>query len=79
MSVEADQYRFSFGFPAGDQYYFILQGIRPMKTVMMHGILWKPDPQYYLYSDGWLYDPESQTFYGKITPRQEREEIVLSY
>jgi hypothetical protein len=50
-----------------------------MKSVVLHEIPWKPDPQYSQYTDGWIYDPESQTLFGKITHRQAEEELLLNY
>lgn len=75
----ASQYRFVFSFPAGETHYFLLQGVPLMKSVVLHEILWKPDPQYSQYTDGWTYDPESQTLFGKITHRRADEELVLNY
>jgi hypothetical protein len=75
----ASQYRFVFSFPTGEAHYFLLQGVQPMKSIVLHEILWKPDPQYSQYTDGWTYDPESQTLFGKITHRKEDEELVLNY
>jgi hypothetical protein len=75
----ASRYRFVFSFPAGEAHYFLLQGIAPMKSVVLHEIIWKPDPQYSQYTDGWAYDPESQTLFGKITHRKADEELVLNY
>ena len=79
IKVNGGQYRFSFGFPTGGSHYFLLQGIRPMQSVMLHEILWKPDPEYSLYSDGWVYDPGTQTLFGKITQRRPEEDLVINY
>jgi hypothetical protein len=73
------QYRFSFGFPAGGSHYFLLQGVQPVKSVLLHGILWKPDPEYSQYSDGWVYEPGTQTLFGKITHRLPEEDLVLNF
>jgi hypothetical protein len=79
IKVSAGQYRFSFGFPAGGTHYFLLQGIQPMKSVMLHEILWKPDPEYSRYSDGWVYDAGTQTLFGKLTHRLPEENLVINY
>jgi hypothetical protein len=79
IKTGAGQYRFSFGFPAGGSHYFLLQGIPPMKSVMLHEILWKSDPEYSRYSDGWVYDPEGQTLFGKLTQRLPEEDLVINY
>jgi hypothetical protein len=75
----AGQYRFSFGFPPGGSHYFVIQGLQPMKSVMLHEILWKPDPEFSQYSDGWAYDPDTQTLSGKITHRLPEEDLVVNY
>ena len=75
----ASQQRFTFSFPVGETHYFLLQGEPAPKSVILHEIPWKPDPQYSQYTDGWAYDPESQTLFGKITHRQADEELVLNY
>jgi hypothetical protein len=79
VKAGAGQYRFTLGFPVGGAHYFLLQGIPPMQSVMLHEILWKSDPEYSRYSDGWAYDPESQTLFGKLTQRLPEEELVLNY
>lgn len=79
VKVDASQQRFFFTFPAGDTHYLLIQGVAPASSLLMHGIPWKSDPQYFQYSDGWAYDAASQTLYLKITHRATQEEIVLSY
>ena len=79
VEISDDEYRFSFSFPTGDTHYLLIQGIRPMTSVNMHGIPWKSDPEYFRYTDGWLYDEGTQTFYVKMTHRAETEELVLDY
>jgi hypothetical protein len=81
MEVKIDdaQYRFVFSFPVGDTHYLLIQGIRPLSSMIMHGIPWKPDPEYFRYTDGWSYDEATQTLYVKLTHRLESEELVLNY
>ena len=81
MEVKIDdaQYRFVFSFPVGDTHYLLIQGIRPLTSMIMHGIPWKPDPEYFRYTDGWSYDEATQTLYVKLTHRLENEELVLNY
>ena len=81
MEVKIDdaQYRFVFSFPVGDTHYLLIQGIRPLSSMIMHGIPWKPDPEYFRYTDGWSYDEGTQTLYVKLTHRLESEELVLNY
>jgi hypothetical protein len=79
VNIDDTRYRFSFSFPLGDTHYLLIQGIRPPTGMIMHGIAWKSDPEYFRYTDGWAYDEETQTLYVKITHRLETEELVLSY
>ncbi len=79
IKIDEQQYRFFFSFPKGQTHYLLIQGVDPMESVIMHGIPWKPDPQYFSYTDGWVYDQSSQTFFAKITHRSETEEIVINY
>ncbi|UCF98593.1 MAG: hypothetical protein JSV89_03425 [Spirochaetaceae bacterium] len=79
VKIDDTQYRFFFSFTVGDTHYLLIQGIRPVSSVIMHGIPWKSDPEYFRYSDGWLYDETTQTLYAKMTHRTESEELVLNY
>ncbi len=79
IKTGSGQYRFSFSLPVGVSHYFLLQGIAPMQSIMLHEILWKPDPEYSRYSDGWVYDPGSQTLFGKLTQRLPEEDLVINY
>jgi hypothetical protein len=45
----------------------------------MHGILWRPAPDYAQYSDGYFYDAPARTLYLKLTGRVQAEEITVSY
>jgi hypothetical protein len=79
VKIEDNQYRFFFSFPLGQTHYLLIQGIRPMTSITMHGIPWKSDPEYFRYTDGWAYDQDTQTLYVKLTHRVETEELVLNY
>jgi hypothetical protein len=79
VKIDNTQYRFVFSFPVGDTHYLLIQGIRPLTSMIMHGILWKSDPEYFRYTDGWAYDEATQTLYVKLTHRLESEELVLNY
>ncbi len=71
--------RFTFSFPVGATHYLILQGIKPFRTLQLHGIPWKTDPAYFRYSDGWLYDGTTQTLFLKLTHRYEVEEVLITF
>jgi hypothetical protein len=79
VKIDDAQYRFVFSFPVGDTHYLLIQGIRPLDSMIMHGIPWKSDPEYFRYTDGWVYDESTQTLYVKLTHRLEVEELLLNY
>jgi hypothetical protein len=79
VKIEDTQYRFRFSFPVGDTHYLLIQGIRPFASMIMHQIPWKSDPEYFRYTDGWVYDEESQTLFVKLTHRLAIEELLLNY
>ena len=79
VKIDEAQYRFVFSFPVGDTHYMLIQGIRPLTSMIMHGIPWKSDSEYFRYTDGWVYDEDTQTLYVKLTHRLETEELVLNY
>lgn len=79
VKIDDQQYRFFFSFPTGETHYLLIQGIRPMASMIMHGIPWKSDPEYFLYTDGWAYDESTQTLFVKLTHRKISEELVLNY
>ena len=79
VEIAAEQQRYLFSFPQGLTHYLLIQGVRPPQSLSMHGIPWRPDPQYFSYSDGWAYDEGTQSLYIKLTHRVEAEEIVVTY
>ncbi len=79
IEINSIRYRFSLSFPQGEAHYIIIQGIRPFKSLVLHGILWNPDPGYYRYTDGWFYSESSQTLFLKLTHRKSKEDIIINY
>lgn len=79
VKMDDRQYRFFFSFPTGETHYLLIQGIRPMTSMIMHEIPWKSDPEYFRYSDGWAYDERTQSLFVKLTHRNDSEELVLNY
>jgi hypothetical protein len=79
VKIDDQQYRFFFSFPTGETHYLLIQGIRQMTSMIMHGIPWKSDPEYFRYTDGWVYDENTQTLFVKLTHRTISEELVLNY
>ena len=64
-------------YPKGQIHHIILKGIIPFDRIILHGIMWKSDPRFQRYSDGWVYDPVNQTLYVKIKQRANRETISI--
>jgi len=79
IKMDDQQYRFFFSFPTGETHYLLIQGLRPMTSMIMHEIPWKSDPEYFRYTDGWAYDESTQTIFVKLTHRKISEELVLNY
>lgn len=79
VKIDDQQFRFFFSFPTGETHYLLIQGIRRMTSVVMHGIPWKSDPEYFRYTDGWAYDERTQTLFVKLTHHKISEELVLNY
>ncbi len=81
QSIESttETLRILFSFPAGLPHYAIIQGVKPFRELQMHGTAWRTDPEYAQYSDGWMYSALSKTLYLKLTEKQEKEEILITY
>lgn len=79
VQIDPNRHLYRFSFPAAQTHYVLIQGVRPPESLAMHGIPWKTDPQYFLYSDGWAYVESTQSLFIKLTHRAEVEEIVLGY
>ena len=43
----------------------------------MHGIPWKSDPEFQIYSDGWVYDSLRRALFVKIRHRSELQSIRI--
>jgi hypothetical protein len=81
VSVEntAGSATIALSFPAGLPHYAAVQGIGSVRELRMHGIPWRPAPDYAQYSDGWLYDAQAKTLYLKLTGKTGKEEIQLTW
>jgi len=79
ISIKNNTYGFTFKYPEKQTQFILIQGLRPFKQIIMHGIVWKPDPAYYRYPDGWFYDSNTGTLFIKLTQRKNTEEIKILY
>jgi hypothetical protein len=66
-------------FTVGLPHYAVIQGIAGFSQLTLHGIPWRPAPDYAQYSDGYFYDAREQALYLKLTGRVENEEILVTY
>ena len=67
----------SFRFPTGGIHHFALYDIDPFDEIQMHGIPWKSDPEFQIYSDGWVYDSLRRALFVKIRHRSELQSIRI--
>ncbi|MBN1837114.1 MAG: hypothetical protein JW820_14760 [Spirochaetales bacterium] len=79
VQIDPQEQRYRFSFPVAQTHYLLIQGVRRPSSLLMHGIPWKTDPEYFMYSDGWAYQEDTQSLFVKLTHRQELEELVLGY
>ena len=68
-----------FAFPLGQEHYVLLQGVPNFVELRLHQTRWKTDPEYFRYSDGWIYDAETLTLAVKLTQRTEQDDIELLF
>lgn len=81
VSVEAASGGFSLtiAFPQGQPHYFIVDGVRSVSRLELHGTTWRSASTYAQYSDGWVYEPDGQTLYVKLTGKADTETISVTY
>jgi hypothetical protein len=73
------QLSLTLGFPAGQPHYLMLDGVRSVGKLELHGATWRPAADYARYPDGWAYDAAEQQLFVKLTGRADTEEIVITY
>lgn len=78
ISVDANSIRIQSTQPPGLPQHFVIHGVPAFEFVTLHGIRWRSDPSFQSYSDGWLYDEATKTFYGKLTNRFNVSELVIN-
>ena len=71
--------RLVFAYPAEVPQHLVFRGLAQFQQIRMHGILWHSDPSYAKYSDGWDYDPQTQTLFMKITGKKDKEEVGFTF
>jgi hypothetical protein len=78
QSLSAGQWKLTFQFPAGSAESILVVGLPPFDSVLLHGIRWRTDPQFQMYTDGWYYSASTQTLYVKIKHREEQEQLIIN-
>jgi len=66
-------------FPIGSAHHMVIRGVKPFKSIYLHGIKWKSARDFQRYSDGWVYDAQRQVLYIKIQHQREMEAIQIRY
>ncbi len=66
-------------FPAGYIHHMTIRGVKPFAEIRLWDIRWKTDPQFQIYSTGWVYDEKTQTLYVKLKHRNNKENIIIRY
>ncbi len=79
ISISNKSYVFTLAYPVRQAHFILIQGIKPFKEIIIHGIRWKQDPSYYRYPNGWFYDKYTKTLFIKITQRKRYDRIILNY
>ncbi len=65
--------------PLGIPQHILIQGIPEFDHVVLHGVRWRSDPAFQNYSDGWVYNPQTRTFFAKISNKQAISELVIHF
>ena len=79
VSISNKSYVFTLAYPVRQSHFILIQGIKPFKEIIIHGIRWKQDTAYYRYPNGWFYDKYTKTLFIKITQRKQYAQIILNY
>jgi hypothetical protein len=69
----------TLAFPVGQPHYLLVDGVRSISQLTLHGTAWRPAATYAQYSDGWAYDAAEQLLYVKLTGRSATEEILVTF
>jgi len=71
--------RLTLSFPVGQPHYLMVDGVRSVAKLELHGAAWRPAADYAQYSDGWAWDAAEQQLFVKLTGRTATEQIVITY
>ncbi len=79
IDFSEDEHTIILRYPKNHYHYLVVQGVDRFKEIKLHDRTWKSDPKYSLYTDGWVYVPETRTLYIKLTHWSDSEAVVLLY
>lgn len=79
LSYQRGTLRASLAFPTGQPHYVVIQGMPSVAQVQLHGTAWRPDPDYYRYTDGWWYAADTRTLFIKLTGQRDVEELSVTF
>jgi hypothetical protein len=71
--------RLTLGFPPGQPHFLVVDGLRSVTRLKLHGTTWRPTASYAQYSDGWTWEPAGELLFVKLTGRAATEDIVITY
>lgn len=66
-------------FPENLIHHFYLQGVGGFEGLVLHDLRWPSDPNFEIYSSGWVYDRENRSLKVKLEHRQPEETIILNF
>lgn len=69
----------AFSYPEGSIQHFAVGNIPSLSGVVMHGIPWRNDPGFQIYSDGWNYYGNIRRLYFKNKIRGNTETVTVTY
>jgi len=75
---EGGQLQLDIQYPLRQTHHFIIQGIRPFSGLVMHKIPWNGYFLFQNFSDGWFYNPQTNTLFFKYGQRRSQGEILIS-
>jgi len=78
-SFSDEQILLTLQFPENLIHHFILQGIGGFGEIVLHDLSWPSDPNFEIYSSGWIYDDATRSLLVKLEHRQQEENIILNF
>ena len=78
-SFSDEQILLTLQFPENLIHHFILQGIGDFGEMILHDLSWPSDPNFEIYSSGWVYDDAANSLLVKLEHRQQEENIILNF